>query len=108
MFLTEKLVTCRTLLIAGKCSVNLYLIRYIRSQASDSDFEGGIAMDRNYIKEHRLAQGYKNQEKFARKAGVARSTLGEIERHSTPGSRGTLEKIAVALGVSVEGLYSPP
>lgn len=65
-------------------------------------------MRTNYIKEYRKIQGYKTIVGFARYAGVAETTLGEIERHKMVGNKETLSKIAVALGLSVEELYLPP
>jgi DNA-binding XRE family transcriptional regulator len=65
-------------------------------------------MERNYIKEYRILRGIKTQAEFARIAGVARSTLGEIERHKMRGDTKTLNKIAIALGITREQLYVRP
>ena len=65
-------------------------------------------MERNYIKEYRQIRGIKSQNELARLAGVARSTLGEIERHKMVGDRDTLDKIANALGITVEELFVSP
>lgn len=65
-------------------------------------------MERNYIKEYRKLKGIRTQAELASIAGVARSTLGEIERHQMKGDTQTLRDIAKALGITLEELYVPP
>lgn len=57
------------------------------------------------IKEIRIARGL-SQALLAEKAGVSRSQLSEIETEAKPANTLRLNAIAVALGVSVEQLFS--
>lgn len=65
-------------------------------------------MERNYIREYRILRGIRSQAELAKIAGVAKSTLGEIERHKMRGNLKTLDKIAQALGITREELYKSP
>lgn len=61
----------------------------------------------NRVREYRIKRGL-SQEELARRAGVSRYTIINIENeHEFQTKVATLERIASALGVSIKTLFLP-
>jgi DNA-binding XRE family transcriptional regulator len=63
--------------------------------------ERAILNDMPLIKSWRLHLGL-TQKEVAQKAGISQAALSQMERAENPNRTATLEKLAVALGLSVE------
>lgn len=57
------------------------------------------------VRKHREARGW-SRKQLAHRAEIRQNTLGELERNVSNFEKETLAKVAIALNVTVDGLYA--